>query len=95
MEGCMDGVNIVELGHVVAVPSAAAILADWGANVIKVEAPGVGDQARSYTHLRQSNTNSDDWLSPSCRPVTSIVSKLGKSKCCPLSISIKGNSMLG
>ncbi len=51
MEGCMEGVNIVELGHVVAVPSAAAILADWGATVIKVEAPGVGDQARSHTHL--------------------------------------------
>lgn len=49
--GCMDGVKIVEFGHVVAVPSAAAILADWGADVIKIETPGVGDQVRSMSHL--------------------------------------------
>lgn len=49
--GCMDGVKIVEFGHVVAVPSAAAILADWGADVIKIETPGVGDQVRSTTSL--------------------------------------------
>lgn len=47
----MEGIKIVEFGHVVAVPSAAAILADWGADVIKVEAPGLGDQARHMTHL--------------------------------------------
>ncbi len=51
MAACMEGVKIIELGHVVAVPSAASILADWGADVVKVEAPGGGDQARGMTHL--------------------------------------------
>lgn len=51
MGGCMEGVKIIELGHVVVMPSAAAILADWGADVIKVEAPEVGDQARGITRL--------------------------------------------
>lgn len=51
MTGCMEGVKIIEQGHVVAVPSAAAILADWGADVIKIEVPEVGDQARGTTHL--------------------------------------------
>lgn len=51
MHGCMEGVTVIELGHVVAVPSVAAILADWGANVIKVETPVVGDQTRGVTHL--------------------------------------------
>jgi len=51
MTGLMDGVRIIELGHFVAVPSASAILADWGAEVIKVEEPKIGDQARWVTHI--------------------------------------------
>ena len=44
--GPLDGVRIVELGIWVAAPAAAGICADWGADVIKVEAPG-GDPQRS------------------------------------------------
>jgi len=51
MDGCLEGVKIIEMGHVVAVPSAAAILADWGADVVKVEAPEVGDQMRGITRI--------------------------------------------
>ena len=40
------GLRVVELGVWVAAPSAAALLADWGADVIKVEAP-VGDPMRN------------------------------------------------
>ncbi len=39
------GLRVIELGVWVAAPSAAALLADWGADVIKVEAPG-GDPMR-------------------------------------------------
>jgi crotonobetainyl-CoA:carnitine CoA-transferase CaiB-like acyl-CoA transferase len=45
MPGPMEGVRVVELGFWVAGPSAAAILADWGADVIKVEPPD-GDPFR-------------------------------------------------
>ena len=34
------GLRVVEMGVWVAAPSAAALLADWGADVIKVEASG-------------------------------------------------------
>lgn len=35
---CMlEGIRIIELGHVVAVPAAGAMLADWGAEVVKIE----------------------------------------------------------
>ena len=39
------GLRVIELGVWVAAPSAAALLADWGADVIKVEAPA-GDPMR-------------------------------------------------
>ncbi len=41
----LEGVRVVEMGVWVAGPSAAAVLADWGADVIKVEAPA-GDPMR-------------------------------------------------
>ncbi|MGH9247719.1 MAG: CaiB/BaiF CoA transferase family protein [Acidimicrobiales bacterium] len=43
----LDGVRVVELGLWVAAPSAAGILADWGADVIKVE-PADGDPMRRF-----------------------------------------------
>jgi len=45
MGGILEGTRIVEMGHVVAVPAASATLADWGADVLKVE-PLTGEMAR-------------------------------------------------
>src|SRR5207249_11732107 len=45
MRGPLEGVRVLELGIWVAVPSAAAVLADWGAEVVKVEPPD-GDPLR-------------------------------------------------
>ncbi|MGC2654867.1 MAG: CoA transferase, partial [Mycobacterium sp.] len=47
MPGPLDGVKVVELGVWVAGPAAAGILADWGADVIKIEPPA-GDPARRF-----------------------------------------------
>jgi crotonobetainyl-CoA:carnitine CoA-transferase CaiB-like acyl-CoA transferase len=41
----LSGLRVVELGVWVAAPAAAALLADWGADVVKVEAPA-GDPMR-------------------------------------------------
>ena len=48
--GVLDGVKVLEVAEQGFVPSAAAILADWGADVIKVERPG-GDPLRHYASL--------------------------------------------
>jgi crotonobetainyl-CoA:carnitine CoA-transferase CaiB-like acyl-CoA transferase len=44
----LDGVTVVEFCHSVAGPYAGSILADLGADVIKVEAPDKGDYARDW-----------------------------------------------
>jgi crotonobetainyl-CoA:carnitine CoA-transferase CaiB-like acyl-CoA transferase len=44
--GALDGLKVVEVGLLVQGPQAAATLGQWGADVIKVELPGFGDQAR-------------------------------------------------
>ncbi len=46
MANVFEGVRIVELAQWVFVPSAAALLADLGADVVKVEDPKTGDPAR-------------------------------------------------
>jgi crotonobetainyl-CoA:carnitine CoA-transferase CaiB-like acyl-CoA transferase len=45
MPGPMEGVKVVELGQWVAGPAAAAVLGDWGADVVKIE-PLDGDPFR-------------------------------------------------
>ncbi len=52
----MDGVKVVELGLWIAGPSCGGILADWGADVIKVE-PLVGDPFRSLEWLYPGSIN--------------------------------------
>ena len=45
MAGVLEGIRVIDMGHVVAVPAACATLADWGAEVIKIE-PLTGELAR-------------------------------------------------
>ena len=42
----LHSLRVLELGHIIAGPSAGLVLADLGADVIKVERPGEGDQSR-------------------------------------------------
>jgi crotonobetainyl-CoA:carnitine CoA-transferase CaiB-like acyl-CoA transferase len=50
MAGPVEGLKVVELGVWVAGPAAGGILADWGADVVKIEPPS-GDPARMFGRM--------------------------------------------
>ncbi|MGH9064181.1 MAG: CaiB/BaiF CoA transferase family protein [Acidimicrobiales bacterium] len=54
--GVLDGVRVVELASYVAAPTAGRLLAAFGAEVIKIERPGVGDELRRW-HTFGSETS--------------------------------------
>ena len=52
MSGPLAGVRVLELGSLIAGPFCAKTLADFGAEVIKVEPPGDGDPLRRWRKMR-------------------------------------------
>ena len=52
----LEGVRVLELGSLIAGPYAAALLAQFGAEVIKVEPPGNGDPLRNWRKLHDGTS---------------------------------------
>ena len=48
MASALGGIRVIDMSRVFAAPVGAQILGDLGADVIKVERPGVGDDGRGY-----------------------------------------------
>jgi len=44
----LNGIRVVELGNYIAAPTAGRLLADFGADVIKIERPRTGDELRNW-----------------------------------------------
>ena len=54
--GALHGLKVLELGQLIAGPFAAKTLADFGAEVIKVEPPEVGDPLRKWRLLKDGTS---------------------------------------
>jgi formyl-CoA transferase len=52
----LEGLRVLELGQLIAGPFAASMLANFGAEVIKVEPPGAGDPMRSWRRLHEGTS---------------------------------------
>ena len=57
MTKVMQGVRVLEIAQFTFVPAAGAVLADWGADVIKIEHPVRGDAQRGIKMLQRFATN--------------------------------------
>jgi formyl-CoA transferase len=56
MSGPLAGIRVLELGSLVAGPFCGKTLADFGAEVIKIEPPGEGDPLRKWRKLRNGTS---------------------------------------
>jgi formyl-CoA transferase len=54
--GALEGLKVLELGQLIAGPFAAKTLADFGAEVIKIEPPGTGDPLRQWRLLKDGTS---------------------------------------
>jgi crotonobetainyl-CoA:carnitine CoA-transferase CaiB-like acyl-CoA transferase len=56
MAGPLQGIKVIEIGTLIAAPFAARLLAEFGAEVIKIEAPGEGDPIRKWRKLHKGTS---------------------------------------
>ena len=61
MSGILDGVKVISMGQVVAIPSASSVMADWGAEVIKLE-PLYGEMHRGTLTVQGNPTGKINWI---------------------------------
>ena len=71
----LDGVKILAFEQVLSGPFATCLLADMGAEVIKVERPGVGDVIRSWDSVVKGLSSGYVWLNRNKRSLTLDVKK--------------------
>ncbi|MEX2321078.1 MAG: CoA transferase, partial [Saccharospirillum sp.] len=48
VQGALSGIRVIDLSRILAGPWATQMLADFGAEVIKIERPGQGDDTRGW-----------------------------------------------
>jgi crotonobetainyl-CoA:carnitine CoA-transferase CaiB-like acyl-CoA transferase len=56
MSGPLAGIKVIEIGALIAAPFAARLMAEFGADVIKIEAPGDGDPIRKWRKLHNGTS---------------------------------------
>ena len=57
-----SGLKVLDVATVIAAPAAAMMLADFGAEVIKIERPGAGDMLRSLSNMPDTPDAGSNWF---------------------------------
>ena len=55
-QGPLVGLRVIDAGNMIAGPLAATQLADFGADVVKIELPGIGDSMRHWTPMKEGRS---------------------------------------
>lgn len=56
MNGPLEGIRVIELGTLIAAPFASRLLGEFGADIVKVEAPGAGDPLRQWRKMHEGTS---------------------------------------
>ena len=56
MSGPLQGIRVIEIGTLIAAPFAARMMAEFGADVVKIEAPVNGDPIRKWRKLHEGTS---------------------------------------
>ncbi len=56
LTGPLKGLRVIDAGTMIAGPLATTLLADFGADVIKLEQPGIGDPMRHWTPVKDDRS---------------------------------------
>ena len=62
MDTIFSDLKVIDCASVIAAPTAAMMLGDFGADVIKIEQPGDGDMLRMLSHVPTTPEAGNDWF---------------------------------
>jgi crotonobetainyl-CoA:carnitine CoA-transferase CaiB-like acyl-CoA transferase len=85
-DGPLTGLRVVEFGQLIAGPYVGTLLADFGADVIKVEAPPKGDALREWGRHRHNDHSL--WWSVMARGKRSVALNLRTDECRRLALEL-------
>jgi ferredoxin len=99
-EGALAGLKVLDLTHYIAGPYCTKLMADYGAEVLKIERPGVGDRARRMGPFPMDEPDPEKRKmiimgSHFRRSVASLVGGLSMGQCgeclraCPVSLRVR------
>jgi crotonobetainyl-CoA:carnitine CoA-transferase CaiB-like acyl-CoA transferase len=77
-DGPLSGLRVLEFGQLLAGPYVGTLLSDFGADVVKIEAPGAGDAMRDWGRLRHNDHSL--WWSVLARNKSSVTLNLREER---------------
>ena len=73
--GPLAGIRVIELGAFIAGPFCGQLLADLGADVVKIEPPGSGDAMRQWGAVREDGWEDGSLRRCGCGSITTRVAE--------------------